>query len=212
MNRLKKVTGVGLVIAAAVSILAVGTGSAAPRATQLDTQLAAARTATAKYVDDLALAKKNGYEIITRMIPSMGYHFMNPAVKGFDITKPPILVYVHQGSQWQLGAIEWVFTSKPKSPPLPGARYGAFGAGCHYADGTYVPATSQAACPPKAPGTGAKFGFWHPNLVTMHVWLWDPNPNGLYASTNPRVSPFDLGGSSPSSVPGNAYGWATNIG
>jgi hypothetical protein len=195
MNRFKKVAGAGLIVAAAVSILAVTTSTAAPRASQskLDTQLAAARAATAKYVSDLALAKKNGYQIITKMIPTMGYHFMNPAVKGFDVTKPPILVYEHQGASWQLGAIEWVFPSKPKTPPLPGARYGAFGAGCHYADGTYVPATSQSACPAKAPGSGAKFGFWHPNLVTMHVWLWYPNPNGLFASTNPRVAPFDQG-------------------
>jgi hypothetical protein len=159
----------------------------------LDGQLAAARAATAKYVTNLALAKKNGYQIITRMIPTMGYHFMNPSVKGFDVTNPPILVYEHQGSKWELGAIEWVFPSKPKSPPLPGAHYGAFGAGCHYADGTYVPAASQSACPAKAPGTRARFGFWHPNLVTMHVWLWYLNPNGLFASTNPRVAPFDQG-------------------
>jgi hypothetical protein len=27
----------------------------------------------------------------------------------------------------------------------------------------------------------------------MHVWLWYPNPSGLYASTNPLVTPFDRG-------------------
>src|SRR5581483_7952233 len=95
-------------------------------------QLALARAATAKYVADLGRAKADGYRIITRMLPSMGYHFMNPAVKGFDVRKPPILVYEHRGSSWQLGALEWVFTSKPARPPLPGATYGAFGAGCHY--------------------------------------------------------------------------------
>jgi hypothetical protein len=190
MHRWTKVAGAAMVAAAAISVsAAAGTGSES----KLDTQLAAARGATAKYVSNLALAKKNGYQIITKMIPTMGYHFMNPAVKGFDVTKPPILVYEHQGSTWQLGAIEWVFTAKPETPPLPGARYGAFGAGCHYADGTYVPAASQDACPTTAPGSGAKFGFWHPNLVTMHVWLWYPNPNGLFASTNPRVTPFDRG-------------------
>src|SRR5262249_60689856 len=116
-----------------------------------------------------------------------------------------------RGQAGPAGAPEGAARRTPPPPPLPGATYGAFGAACHYADGTFVPAASQSACPSKAPGTGAKFGFWHPNLVTMHVWLWDPNPNGLYASTNPRVSPFDLGGSPPTGVPGNAYGWATNI-
>ena len=27
--------------------------------------------------------------------------------------------------------------------------------------------------------------FWHPELVTLHVWLWYPNPDGLYSGTNP---------------------------
>jgi len=190
MNRWTKVAGAALVAAAAISVsAAAGTGSQ----TKLDSQLAAARLATAKYVSNLALAKKDGYQIITPMIPTMGYHFMNPSVKGFDVTKPPILVYEHQGSTWQLGAIEWVFPKKPATPPLPGAKYGAFGAACHYADGTFVPAASQSACPATAPGSGAKFGFWHPNLVTMHVWLWYPNPNGLFASTNPHVSVFNQG-------------------
>jgi hypothetical protein len=33
--------------------------------------------------------------------------------------------------------------------------------------------------------------FWHPDLVTLHVWLWYPNPDGLYASMNPFVAPFN---------------------
>ena len=84
-----------------------------------------------------------------------------------------------------------MFTSKPAKPPLPGATYGAFGAGCHYKDGTYVPAESQDSCPTTAPGSGAAFNFWHPNLITLHVWLWYPNPSGLYSGTNPLVRPFN---------------------
>jgi hypothetical protein len=44
-----------------------------------------------------------------------------------------------------------------------------------------------------APHTGAKFTFWHPDLTTMHVWVWYPNPAGLYSSTNPLVAPFNAG-------------------
>ena len=160
----------------------------------LENQLAAARAATAKYATNLALAKANGYGIITRMIPTMGYHFLNPNVKGFDVRKPPILVYEHQGSSLARSArSSGSSPSKPAKPPLPGATYGAFGAGCHYKDGTFYPATAQSKCPAKAPGTGAAFNFWHPNLVTMHVWLWYPNPTGLFASTNPLVTPFNAG-------------------
>jgi len=159
----------------------------------LATTLSQARLATARYATSLAAAKANGYQILTKMIPDMGVHFINPKITGFDATKPPILVYLKHGAAWQLGALEWVFTEKPKTPPLPGARYGAFGAACHYGDGTVVPAESQDACPKTAPGTGAAFGFWHPNLITMHIWLWYPNPTGLYSGLNPLVRPFNAG-------------------
>jgi hypothetical protein len=200
----RRIVAAAIVVAAAVSI-AASTGSAsraAPPArtaaavrahAALVTQLAAARIATAKYVTNLQLAKANGYGIITRMIPNMGYHFMNPKVKGFSVQKPPILVYEHAGTGWQLGALEWVYTSKPATPPFPGARYGTFGAGCHYVDGTFAPATAQADCPKTSPQTGAAFNFWHPLLITLHVWLWYPNPSGLFASTNPLAAAFNEG-------------------
>jgi hypothetical protein len=156
-------------------------------------QLADARLATAKYVTNLQLAKADGYQIITRMIPNMGYHFMNASVKGFSVKKPPILVYEHRGSSWQLGALEWVYTAKPARPPFAGARYGTFGAGCHYVDGTFAPADAQASCPTTSPQTGAAFSFWHPLLITLHVWLWYPNPSGLFASTNPLAGAYNNG-------------------
>lgn len=159
----------------------------------LVTQLAAARQATVKYVTDLDRAKADGYGIITRMISNMGYHFLNPKVTGFDVRKPAILVYEHQGARWQLAALEWVFPSKPAKAPLPGARYGSFPAACHYADGTFVPEATQDACPKASPQTGAAFGFWHPDLVTLHVWIWYPNPSGLYASMNPLAAAYNKG-------------------
>jgi hypothetical protein len=36
-----------------------------------------------------------------------------------------------------------------------------------------------------------RFGFWHPDLVTLHLWLWYPNPAGLYHGTNPYIRPFN---------------------
>jgi hypothetical protein len=154
--------------------------------------LAAARAATAKYATNLARAKADGYQIITMMMPNMGYHFLNPKITGFSVRKPPILVYEHIGHHWQLGALEWVFTSMPKNPPLPDATFGSFPAACHYKDGTFIPHKNAATCPKKAP-TGAAFFFWHPRLITMHVWIWYPNPSGLYSSTNPYVAPFNKG-------------------
>jgi hypothetical protein len=153
-------------------------------------QLARARVATAKYANDLAAAKADGYSILTQKIAGMGYHFINPSVKGFDIRKPAILVYERDGSRWQLGALEWVFPKTPATPPLKGATYGSFPAACHYKDGTFVPEPSAGACAKTSPTSGSAFNFWHPKLVTMHVWTWYPNPSGMYASMNPLVPAF----------------------
>ena len=200
----KYAMGAALAVMSAVAVWAIAAGSAASAparttasagtATVLENQLAIARAATAKYANNLALAKANGYGIITKMIPNDGLPLHEPEREGLRRAQAADPRVRASGLEpGTLGAIEWVFTSKPAKPPLPGATYGAFGAGCHYKDGTFVPATAQSACPAKAPGTGAAFNFWHPNLVTMHVWLWYPNPTGLFASTNPLVTPFNAG-------------------
>jgi hypothetical protein len=194
MRRIIPLALIVLVAGALTALAAGGTSQPARRdasATPLAQSLAAARLATAKYAIGLSRAKADGYQIITQMIPNMGYHFLNPKVTSFDVTRPAILVYVKRGATYQLGALEWVWTSKPAKLPLPGARYGAFGAACHYVDGTFVPAATQDECAKTSPQSGAAFGFWHPNLVTMHVWLWYPNPSGLYSGTNPLVTPFN---------------------
>jgi hypothetical protein len=156
--------------------------------------LADARLATAKVATSLEKARKAGDPVnVTRMIPDMGWHFLNPKITGFDASKPPILVYVKRGKEWQLVAFEWVFTEKPKKAPLPGATYGSFAAACHYADGTFVPAAAEADCAKTSPESGAAFGFWHPDFVTLHLWAWYPNPDGIYAGMNPLVRPFNNG-------------------
>src|SRR5690349_10038934 len=80
--------------------LAAGSGGSHHRAVvasasndKLATMAAQARLATAKYATNLKRAKHDGYGIITQMIPDMGYHFLNPAVKKFSVRKPMILVY-----------------------------------------------------------------------------------------------------------------------
>jgi hypothetical protein len=215
MNRLTMAALLAGAVAAAAATM-VASSSATPTSSRA-AQLALAREATAKYANDLGRARADGYRIITRMIPDIGYHYLNPSVKTFDLRKPPILVYVHQGgAKWQLGALEWVFPKQPARPPIPGPRYGVFGAACHYADGTFVFASAKASCartspevhrvacgavPPDAQrtcastvrATGARFSFWHGPLVTLHVWLWYPNPDGLFAGMNPLVRPYNGG-------------------
>ena len=184
------VLGLAVIVAGGTATLA---GSSAQSKLSQDVigKLSSARLATAKYSTDLARAKADGYTIITPMIPNMGYHFLNPKIQGFDVTKPPILVYVRHGDAWQLVAIEWVFPKKPATPPLAGATYGSFGAACHYTDGSFLPSGMEAMCAKTHPQTGAAFAFWHPPLVTFHVWLWYPNPNGVFGEYNPLLTPFN---------------------
>jgi hypothetical protein len=181
----------GLALALAAGVVIANAKQSQEKSPAFADQLASARVATAKYATNLGQAKADGYKIITRMIPDMGWHFMNPKIQGFDVRRPPILVYERKGHNWQLGALEWVFTEKPATPPLPGATFGSFPAACHYVDGTFVPQVRQDRCKKRSPKTGAPFSFWHPDLVTMHVWLWYPNPDGLFNSTNSFVTPFN---------------------
>jgi hypothetical protein len=172
---------------------------------ELAEQLATLRAATAPYATDLEAAKHDGFFLITQHLPGMGSHFLNPAVEGFDVGNPPILVYVQDphGEGINLVAVEWVFPEEPKEPPLEGATYGSFAAACHYADGTFEAQPSEAKCAPASPESGAAFTFWHPDLVTLHVWLWHHNPDGLYASTNPLITPYDSAAARP---PVSAHG------
>jgi hypothetical protein len=184
------VVSIAVVAGIGGATLSAASGPASSSST-LAVQLALARLSTAKYVTDLGQAQADGYGIITQMIPDMGWHYMNPTVTGFDVRRPQILVYERSGGHWQLGALEWVFAKRPARPPLPGARYGSFPAACHYVDGTFVAAASKDRCASTSPQSGAKFNFWHGPLVTMHVWLWYPNPSGLFAGMNPLVSVYN---------------------
>ncbi len=200
MKRLALVVSAALLIGVVVEGLggvlpsggvhAAGMTSASVAPVVID-KVAQARLATAKYAMDVERAKTDGYAIITPMIPNMGYHFLNAKVEGFDVTKPPILVYVRKGDAWQLVAIEWVFPKKPAAAPITGAKYGSFGAACHYKDGSFILAKAQAACAKSHPKTAAEFTFWHPPLVTLHMWIWYPNPNGVFGEFNPLLTPFN---------------------
>ena len=199
---MRKLVALGVSLAAAAMFTALATAgqpaarhaSATTASQKLAAELALGRLATAKYATNLSLAKKNGYGVITQMIPDMGWHFMNPKITTFDVKKPPILVYGKRGSSWQLVAFEWVFPKKPAKAPLPGATYGSFGAACHYKDGTFEFQASQEACATTSPRRDRHSTSGTPtDLVTLHVWAWYPNPDGVFAGMNPLMHPFNKG-------------------
>jgi hypothetical protein len=158
---------------------------------ELASQVAAMRASTARYATDLDAALADGYFIITQHIEDMGYHFLNPAIEEVDMANPPILVYARDGDDWQLVAYEWVFPEEPAEPPMEGATYGDFPAACHYEDGLFVAEPDEDSCADTHPDTDAAFTFWHPDLVTFHVWAGMHNPDGLYHGTNPLMSAYN---------------------
>ena len=132
--------------------------------------------------------------IITKMIPDMGFHYLNPKITGFNVRKPQILVYEHTKEPGGSSG-RWSGCSRRcrRTCRCPTRRSGSFPAACHYADGTFIPDKNSKTCAKKAPVKGATFTFWHPDLITMHLWAWYPNPAGLFSSMNPLVAPFNKG-------------------
>ena len=179
---MRKLTTLGVSLVAAALFTALATaaapahrhdmsamsGSAASQ--KLAAELALSRLATAKYATNLALAKKNGYGVITQMIPDMGWHFMNPKITTFDITKPPILVYGKRGSSWQLVASSGSSRRSRPRRRCPARRTARSGRRATTRTGRSSSRRARSRARRRAPRAVRAFNFWHPDLVTMHVW------------------------------------------
>lgn len=127
-------------------------------------QLDEVRNANARFLD-VTQAEKEGYHDIGLFVPHMGWHYMKDSlVDGrFDPAKPELLVYADDpcGGPRQLVAVEYAVP---------------------FADSKRAPA--------------GFFGFadqWDANqdfkLWTLHAWLYQYNPDGVFAPFNPRVNP-----------------------
>jgi hypothetical protein len=125
-------------------------------------QLDQAKDATAKYLDvDKAVA--DGYVDIGLFIPNMGWHYMKESIldENFEWTKPELLVYADDpcGGKRKLVAIEYA-----------------------------VPFALSKRAPS---GFVGRADEWDANqtfkLWTLHAWVYEFNPDGVFAPMNPRV-------------------------
>ena len=125
-------------------------------------QLAQARAATAKY-HDISQALADGYVDIDVFVPSMGFHYLKPALldESFSPNKPELLVYaVHPAkNRLRLVAVEYAVPIALSPDPPEG-----------FAGDQDVWDRNE------------EFGLW-----TLHAWVWLENPNGMFADLNPRV-------------------------
>jgi len=177
------------------SILLLATPPPAPAARGPEDVVAAVRRATARYVD-VANARADGYLQASGMERHHGYHFAQPAAQAralataaLDLATPPVLLYVERDGAWQLVGVEYVLPSIPTDEPLPGAVWRRHEASCHYRDFRELPAASARACAALHPVSGERFVGWHPAFAVAHVWAWYPNPDGVFAESNPWLAP-----------------------
>jgi hypothetical protein len=125
-------------------------------------QLESVRQATARYLD-VAEAEADGYVDIGLFIPHMGWHYLKPELLDaeFEAETPELLVYADDpcGGPRRLVAVEYAI-------PLELSKHAPVG---------FAGNADQWA-------VNTDFQLW-----TLHVWVWEYNPDGVFAPMNPRV-------------------------
>ena len=170
MWRLSRSVGAAAGVALAVllhSAVAVAQGQP-----DLPEEWAKVRRELEKY-QDVIVALRDGYRSSVLCVQNdqghgMGIHFVNTRLMGPtpDATRPQILLYVPVGSKLELIGAEWFIplaTGVKGRPSVLGQPF----------DGP------MEGHPPTQP----------PDLhhYDLHVWLFKPNPAGLFAQFNPNV-------------------------
>lgn len=125
-------------------------------------ELEAVRQATARYLDvDQAVA--DGYVDVGVFFPNMGWHYLKGDLLDarFDATAPEFLVYADDpcGGKRRLVAVEYAV-------PLALSKK----------------APAGFAGPADAWSANLDFELW-----TLHAWVFEYNPDGVFAGENPRV-------------------------
>lgn len=139
-------------------------------------------------------AEAAGWVRATGYVPHMGLHYYLPerAEAPFDADRPNALNFVRDADgTLRLGALEYWVPRATNIPPEGFAgdadTWGTHEASCHFVDGTQVQGTTRESCPEASASTGSPLAFWHPNYWTLHVWLYEDNPEGRFVPFNPRV-------------------------
>jgi hypothetical protein len=125
-------------------------------------QLDQVRNATARFLD-VDEAVEAGYVDIALFVPNMGWHYMKESLvdEKFDAERPELLVYADDpcGGKRKLVAVEYaVPLALSKKAPL-----GFFGRADEW-------------------DANQQFQLW-----TLHAWVFEFNPDGVFAAFNPRV-------------------------
>lgn len=143
----------------ALSLLILPAQAAPPDHAEVNRQLAEIRQATAQY-HDVAVAIADGYELgpDPDCVPGMGYHYVKDAAIA--------------GDQSGLDPLEpAILVYAPRN------------------DGTHKLVAVEYASWAPAELFGRTFDPpGGPPFHTLHAWVWQANPDGLFAAHNPNVS------------------------
>jgi len=156
------------------------------------TQLERARQATAKY-QDVHVAEADGYHQLGPDFPGTGAHFVQTLEpKGFDVEKPPILIYQKNPDApggYSLVGVVYLWNAaagpdgQPLNPPFPKslARWHRHTNLC-MAPGLANPhGLTESQCREQ----GGRFVAEAPWMV--HAWIWKDSPSGVFSDQNPAL-------------------------
>jgi hypothetical protein len=164
-------------VAGAIAMAVIGFASAGD-----DNSLTAVTKSATGRFHDLSAAQAAGWNVLVKdklgitcidnqPVGGMGFHYANPKPLGdavLDPTTPEALVYApNAAGQPKLAALEyivfadaWTAAGNTGTPELFGQPY------------LFNPEGNRFGLPP----------FW-----ALHVWIWHPNPAGMFKPWNPRV-------------------------
>lgn len=127
-------------------------------------ELQQAHAATARY-SNINNAFGDQYQDIGLVMQNMGYHFLKAGLidSVFDFRKPEILVYNKKpNGSFELVALEYAVPIDPQNPNTPPQGF-----------------TGDADI---WDFNTLNSGWW-----TLHAWVWEKNPDGVFNMTNPLV-------------------------
>ena len=150
---------IALTLASVLGTVLVSTG---PAAAAGKSDVAKVRAMTAKY-HNVAAAEADGWQRASECVPGMGYHYVNPAYAFAASELPTALLYIPSGDRLRLVAVEWVVFDADQDMELD-ESWSRFGQTFHGPMSHGIPIHRE-----------------------LHVWVWQGNPDGLFAQTNPNV-------------------------
>lgn len=184
-----------IVVIVAITFALLSTASA-QGPSEVNQQIAQVRAATARY-HDVNNAIEDGYVLLAPGTCSEGpegaggIHYVK-ASRFVDperiVEEPDLIVYIPSGDgELRLVAVEYATRAlyrDTRPPGTPGYRPGVFA----WQQPVIPPYLEEVSGPFTLFGQQshgpAFFGRW---LYFLHAWVWAPNPNGMFANSNPRL-------------------------